>query len=429
VKAWLRRARPLFAVISGVIAVASCDQNLESGAACPALCPSEALPVRDTDFFAVAVDTSVPGFPQIGTEPRLLIATLGDTFDSRGIIRFDTLVTSYFTAGADSTIRSVDSATVTLRLASFDTLDADSVTFEAYDVDVAGDDTAAATLVPAFVPSNFLGSETVVFSDSAVKKDSTIVIPIDTAKLSAKIRDTTNGPPRLRVGIRITSDSAAKAQIFTTNSSSALGAKLSYLPAVGASTNRVTLTSRSKTPVDDAQLRADLSDFQIVAVAPPPPSPDALRVGGVPGWRAYIRFSIPPSIMDSSSIVRATLFLHQHPNPALPEPGDTMQISPYAMTASAVVEDINRLLTFLAASGDSVAMVPRDSAAVTMQLINFVRPWRGSDSLRTPRAIALSASLEGARPGAVEFYSNEAPDSLRPRLRLSYIPQPHGGLP
>jgi hypothetical protein len=431
VKAWLRRARPLFAVIAGVVAVASCDQNLESGAACPALCPGSAEPVRDTEFFAVTLDTSVPGFPAIGTEPRLLIATLGDTFDARGIIRWDSLSTTYFAkAGGDSVIRSVDSARISLRVARFDTLDTDSVTFEAYDVDVAGDDTAAATLVPAFVPSNLLGSKTVVFADSAFRKDSTIVIPIDTAKLLAKITaDSVNGPPRLRVGIRVTADSAAQAQILTTNASSALGAVLSYLPSATPGETRINIFPRSKTPDTDAQLRADFADFQIVAVAPPPPASDVLRVGGVPGWRAYLQFSIPPRIIDSSSVVRASLVLHQHSNVALPEPAETLYVSPWAMTASSLVDDVNRLLTFLASPGDSAAFTPGGSVVDTMEIINFVRPWRGSDSLRTPRSIALSAPLVNARAGAVEFYSNEAPDSLRPRLRLSYIPQTRRGLP
>jgi len=348
------------------------------------------------------------------------------------VIRYDSLQTAYFSkAGGDSVIRNVDSAYVRMRLATFDTLKADSVTFEAYDVDGPGDVTAAASIVPRFTPANLLGSVTVLLSDSTLRKDSTVAIPIDTAKLIAKIKsDTaTSGAPRLRVGIRITApDSEVQVQIMTTNASPSLGATLSYLPSVDPTQTRVNIFPNSKTP-DEPQLRVDLSDFQIVAVAPPPPGPEEMRIGGVPGWRGYVRFSIPPRIIDSSSVVRATLILHQHPNPQLPLSGDTLFILPYAMSASSIVNDIPRLLTFLASPEDSVKMVPRDSGAVRMEIINLVRPWRGTDTLRTPHAIALTASLEGAHAGAVEFYSNEAPDSLRPKLRISFVPRPHGGLP
>jgi hypothetical protein len=43
--------------------------------------------------------------------------------------------------------------------------------------------------------------------------------------------------------------------------------------------------------------------------------------------------------------------------------------------------------------------------------------------------VALATQQEGASPRLADFYSNEAPDALRPRLRLIYLPQASGGLP
>lgn len=417
-------------MLIGIAVVTSCDQSLESGVACPALCPTELQQVRDTSFYAIAFDTALPGYPSIGTEPRLLVAHLGSTYDARAVFRFDSLVTHYFaSSGGDSVIRSVDSARVVFRLAVFDTLDTNAVTFSAYDVDAAGDDTAAATLVPAFTSGNLLGDTTFRFADTAFRADSVVAIPIDAARLLAKLTaDSATGAPRLRVGIRISGDSSVQAQILTTNGSTALGPQLSYVPAdTGAP--RLVISPASTTPSDDQQLRVDLEDFQIVAAAPPAPGPDVVRVGGVPGWRTYYRFEIPRGIVDSSSIIRALLILHQHPNPALPESSDSLYIAPYAVTASSVITDISRLLTFITLGGDSVQLVPNRAAVDSVEIINIVRPWRGTDTLRTPRQLVMSSTLEGARAWAVEFYSNEAADSLRPRLQLFYLPQPRGGLP
>jgi hypothetical protein len=432
VKDWLRRACPLFAVIIGVVVLASCDEKLEGGAACPALCPIGSASVRDTTFFAVDVDSSIPGYPSIGTEPWIVLATLGDTFDARGIVRYDTLPTHYFArTGGDSVIRDVDSAQLTMHLANFDTLRADSVRFEVYDVDAAGDDTAAATLLPAFNPARLLGAKTVSFTDSTLRKDSTVIVPLDSSKIRARIQQDTAavGPPRIRVGIRVTAATPVTTQLLTTNSSSTVGAQLSFVPALDSGTGRISIQPRSMTPTIDAQLRSDLADFQIVAKPLPPPGPDALRVGGVPGWRTYLHFAIPPSIVDSSDIIRATLFVTQKPRPDFPEAKDTMWIASYAMTASTIVTAIDRLLTFITPSGDSIRLVPKDSGVKIMEVVNIIRPWRGTDPARTPRAIALSATFEGGRTGAVEFYSNEAPPSVRPALRLTYVPRVSRGLP
>jgi hypothetical protein len=419
----------LVAALIGVATLAACSEKIDAGAACPLLCPQEPQDVRDTTFFAVAIDTSIPGFPPIGAEPRLLLATMGDTFDARAVVRFDSVPTHYFKpAGGEARITEIDSARLTLHFAAFDTLNTDSVRFEVYDLS-ALDDTAAAVLLPAFQPANLLGAKSVTFADTAVRADSSVDIPIDSTKILAKFpADTAVRGARLRVGVRITAAASAQVQVFAANTSTTLGPLLSFKPAPDSGVTRLGGTPFSATPAID-QLASDLADFQIVAKAPPPPAADVLRVGGVPGWRTYFRFDIPSAILDSSSVVRATFFLTQHPNPALPEPHDSLALAPYVVSASSAITDLSRMLTFITAPQDSVVLAPADSGAVTMEVVDIVRPWRNTAPDRTPRAIALSSSLEGARAWQVEFYSNEAVDAVRPRLRISYVPQPPQGLP
>lgn len=428
-KVWqLRHARPLLVAAFGALILAACDEKLESGAACPVLCPQQAAVLRDTTIFAVELDTSIRGYPPIGEEPRLVVAALGDTFDARAIVRFDTLPRTFFHKGGDSAINVAIASQLALHIAQLDTLSTTPVTFEVYDVDVA-DDTAAAVLLPAFRADRFLGSTTVAFSDTSIRSDSTVTIPLDSAKILARIQTDTTVPHRVRMGIRITAPSAFQAQLFASNTTASLAPELSFLPSADSGVSRIKIIPLSKTPKDIQQVADDLADFQIVAKQPPLPPPGILRVGGVPGWRTYLRFNIPDAILDSSSIVRATLLITQHPNPSLPEAHDSLSFAPYALTSATAVTDVRRILTFVTGALDSIRVAPADSGLKTIEVIDIVSHWRNTTVERTPRAIALKADFEGARPWQIEIFSNEAPDAVRPRLRLSYIPMARPGLP
>jgi hypothetical protein len=61
---------------------AACSERIEGGAACPILCPQQNVTVLDTVFDAIALDTSITGYPAFGTEPTLVLAARGDTLDT-----------------------------------------------------------------------------------------------------------------------------------------------------------------------------------------------------------------------------------------------------------------------------------------------------------------------------------------------------------
>ena len=42
----------------------------------------------------LAFDSTFVGYPEIGAEQELLLATRGDTLEVRGVIRFDTITTT-----------------------------------------------------------------------------------------------------------------------------------------------------------------------------------------------------------------------------------------------------------------------------------------------------------------------------------------------
>jgi hypothetical protein len=53
-----------------------------------------------------------------------------------------------------------------------------------------------------------------------------------------------------------------------------------------------------------------------------------------------------------------------------------------------------------------------------------LRAWGLPDTLHSPHAIAMLSAGEGTSPLELQFYSSEAEPSLRPTLRISYVPFP-----
>ena len=426
-KSLLNRLRPAGVLLAATIVIAACDETLEGGAACPALCPEPVADVQVDTLFAVALDSMIGGFPPLGTEAEFALTYRPDTLETRIIARYDSLPFTYkhINVPEDSTIASVDSAMIKLRVSKSDTL-GPPITVEIYnvDVDIPGEDTAVALLAPLFVPERLIGSRT--FTGTELKDS--LRIPIDNAFLLDKILQPEDSLRRMRIGIRATSTQSADIQVFSSNFGGA--APLLYFRASPDTQNVAALQMGplSLTPDNDA-IAADLADFQIVAVGPAEPQPNVLRIGGSPGRRVYMEFDIPSAVLDSSSIIRATLLMTQRPATDAPAKDDSMAVQPFRLANSGVIEDIARALLFISGGFDSTLSVPADSALRPFELIDIVKAWRGTDPQRTPRAIALRAANEGVNGTFVDFFSTEAPVEVRPRLLLIYAPRPAPGFP
>jgi hypothetical protein len=416
------RARPLLLAAALIGVIVGCEQNLESGLACPALCPQQTDSLLDTTFYAVEYDTSVSGYPTTGSERELLL-TNDPANDLRAIVRFDTLQSTFRHHGSslDSAIVALPYAVLKLLIAKPDTV-GPPVTFEVYDMetDSTVDDTTSAVLTPLFGVS-LLGSVTVP-RDSL--KDS-VLVPLDTVRMLAKIQTLPYGT--LRVGIRIASAQPVEMSIYSTNGG--FSPHLFMRASPDSTVDSITVAPYSRTPLDDATMQLELRDFQLVASPTPVPGLDAIRVGGIPGRRAYLRFNIPSKILDSSSVVRASLVLTQKPNPSSPRASDTAGIVPFELGSGTAVTDLKRILVFLSLGMDSIGVAPKDSGTKTIEMIDALRHWRLTTPERTPRAIALRATLEGLSAWQADFYSQRAAISVRPRLHITYMPLLKSGLP
>lgn len=418
------RVLALFAAFATAMALGACGEKLDGGAACPALCPAQNVDIKDTVLEVVAIDTSVAGFPSPGTEFYMLLAARGDTVDTRGVIRFDSLPANYTrSSGGDTTITSVDSAFLQIRVDSVGTRATQPVTIEAYDVDTTAADTLLSALVPLFRPDRLIGSATFA---AAALRDS-LRVPISNAALLAKI----GGAKRIRVGLRATSASSATVRLFTVETNGQ--GSISFRPSADTAVKPIVVAPTSLSPVGDRALATDLRDYTIIVKAPPRDTGGVLTVGGLPSHRIYLRFAIPRFIVDSSTVLRATLLLTQRPS-AFGTAADSVIVFPVVVTASDAVTDIARATNVLSLPGlgiDSVRFVPSDSGAREIDIVYALRQWgaQAKSPTRTQEAIVLRAQLEGATAGEATFYSTEAPAALRPRLRLSYVSRLDFGRP
>ncbi|HEY7567888.1 MAG TPA: hypothetical protein VH762_09975, partial [Gemmatimonadaceae bacterium] len=78
---------------------------------------------------------------------------------------------------------------------------------------------------------------------------------------------------------------------------------------------------------------------------------------------------------------------------------------------------------------DSLTAVSTDSGTRSIEIVNALLRWAFFTEQKAQRAVVITASLEGAVPGEVIFFSTEAPAGVRPRLRVSYSPRTNFAVP
>jgi hypothetical protein len=415
-----------FAVYVGATA---CSENLQEGrAGCPALCPNQSVPVIDTTIdglIGLAVDTTVTGYPAIGTEPELLVASGGDSLDVRGVIRFDSIAFEYRPTSSD-TLRPAETAFrpyIRLRLdsTSFRSGGGVNMTIQAYDVDTIGNDTTVAVLASLFRPDRFLGQAQFDSLSDSVR------IPLDSALIGAHIR----GNKRVRIGVRLTTTG----RVDILNAASGVGPSFSYFPATDT-TGVAAFVSvpRSVTPFDDSLLQGELQNYPITVIGSSPRIAPRLDVGGMPARRVYMRFRLPSRIIDSATIVRATLTLTVNRFGGF-LPGDSLTIFPQGVIATSAITDPTKAAAFVAASTligiDTVRVGPAFADTVNIEIVNAMRRWAGHATDSVSRAIVLRIANEGADPLVASFFAAGAtiPARQRPRIHIAYINPAGFGLP
>lgn len=423
--------RRLFVVLAVLLAAGAgaCAEALDGGAGCPRLCPAQTLTVLDTVINPVLVfDSTYVGFPEIGAEQEILLATRGDTLEVRGVIRFDTIQTS-ITPVNDTlqTITQVDSGYLQIVLDTAHARIPNQIRFELYDVDdTVETDTLSPPVNARFTPDRRIGGITV----ARAFLPETLNVPVSDSAILAKI----NGRGRMRIGLRVDGTGPAWIRVGSTEGSA--GAVLTYRGSPDTTVAKLTNSPLSNYPTGTLEegIRAGLTNYSLVAKNAIPQYTNTINVGGNPGRRPYLRFNIPSHIVDSSTIVRASLVLTQRPLP-YGDLRDTMTIQAQVVLAGPQVTDLRRASNIIAAPGldvnDSLLISPRDTGQKILDMFLLLRAWRTQDALLypPPRALVLRASPENVLPFEASFFNSQSPPSLRPFMLISYVPTIQFGVP
>lgn len=404
-----------FATAALFLAVSSCSENLDSSGVCAVLCPPVGGDVQNLTLDAVVLDTAVQSLSGLGTEPVLLLASRGDTLDTRVVIRFDSLPATFLPSGDTARpITSVDSAYIQLRIDTLSIKGGGPFTIEAYDVDTTANDTSTAAIIALFRPDRLISSQLLA---RAELRDTTKYF-ISNAAVLAKIQS----GARLRVGLRVIG-LASSSEIRIASTERGAPPVLFFRATPDTLTRPLTVVPFSETPADDPIVARALTDYTVIVIAPPGAPPGVLAVGGLPPRRVYIRFNIPSSIIDSATVVRATLLLNQLSNPAI-EPTDSVLIVPELVLAGIAVTDPTKAAQITAElAGDTVKVRPGNSGLTSVEVARAFSVWRSQKPDTLPRAIVLRAVNEGSSPLEIRFSSSEDVSALRPRLRISYTSQ------
>lgn len=421
-----RRASSVLVVAVAAVALGACNEHLDAGSACPSLCPGLSVPISDTVLSPILdLDTTLVGYPSVGTEAGIPLAARGDTLDVRGVIRFDSLIRVFAPVGDSSRqVSRVDTAILRMRINLTQSRLPTSVTFEAYDVDTTAADDDQAAVLALFRPDRLLSSRTVARADIT----DSLVLPLSGAMILAKIKAGGN----LRIGLRLIGSGPVSLRIHTIETG--LPAEVRYYVSPDTSVHQVALSPYSKTPLEPPILANDYRDYAVVARnSLPAASTLAFSTGGVPARRTYMRFVLPSWLLDSTTIVRATLQLTQMPMRGFDQ-GDSVTVIGQAVAATSLIADLYRSSQILVPPGlfvtDSMRMAPADSGTRTLELNALVRLWSSQTGAEAPqRAVVLQMKEEGLHGAEVRFFNRRAAASVRPRLRVSYIPRVNFGVP
>jgi hypothetical protein len=410
----------LLATAALFVSILSCSENLDSSGVCSVLCPAIGGDVKNITIDAVVIDTTVPSLSGLGTESGLLLASRGDTLDTRVIVRFDSLPEKFTPTGDTAQeITSVDSAYIQFTLDTLSIKGAEPVTIEAYDVDTTANDTSAAAVLALFRPDRFISSQTF----ARAQLTDTLKYYFSDAVLLAKIQ----AHAALRIGLKATGPASSQMRLISAEGG--FGPNLFFRATPDTTTVPQTVAPFSKTPVGESILAANLTDYTVIAKAPPEAAPSILAVGGLPARRVYIRFNIPDSIIDSATVVRATLLLNQLANTAI-DPTDTVLLLPEVVLAGTAVKDPAKAAQIIGTiSVDTLRLTPGGSGIKNVELARAFTLWHTQSPDSLPRAIVLKSLTEGNTAIELRFSSSEDIAALRPRLRISYTAKVPLGLP
>ena len=392
----MRKSLVALAVVSAV----ACGERITAPGTCPAYCPDDRVALRDTLLLsAVTQDSTFSGFVPAFKASGLQLVTNPGGLEAVGLVRFFTYADSLLVFATD-TIRAPALATDSFRLDVPITRRAGTLSglqLAIYRMPAGVDTTTDyATVAPFFDDSTHL--ITVDVADTLAAGRFLVVLPGNAFPTFAADQRVA------ALGFRLIAPTATYLELGALEANNAI------------SLTRFVKIDSSGTQVGRIDGRLPAMDTYVPTSTPPSPT-GALVIGGIPSARAFLRMSIPSRILDSATVVRATLVLVPQ-SAAVGAVGDTLQI-----VATGITADFGAKSPLVAVPVDSLVLrigrVAVGSAdTIRLDVTDLLRGWRADPD--RPRTIVIRAVPEGSALGAVALGGSAGGSA--PTIHVTYIP-------
>lgn len=384
----------LLSLVALALLATACTEKLTTPADCPALCPGGTADFRDTTLTAtIGLDSSYSGYVAQSSLLSMLVANGGAYGTSRGVVQFQTRGDSIFVRDTARAF-TVDSVAVSLFLQASDSTVVNGVV-QLYRLPLSIDSLSPLATVDAAMTAERLFA---VFPLSSTFRTGAMRVLLSGADLG-KLAFTPADSGRLAFGVRVIADNPTGVRVGAAAAGNQGPVVTWYTRADIADT---TLRNQvfTRLPAWNATIRAGGS-------APPE---NVLAVGGYPVARSFIRFTLPPALKDSVTIIRATLQLTAD-QPMFGIPADT---------GTVVARPVLALLGPKSPVANDLfegAFILTGQTGVSMEVASLVRLWQGKDAL--PAVLRLDLGEEGATFLTPYFRSSRSASGA-PTLRITY---------
>ena len=385
--------------------ITGCQERLTSPADCPALCPGGSQQLVDT-----VVSTKLPGgdstfglpsgYVGRGGGRAILVSNGLPASEDRAVYRFDVRTDSI---RVRDTLRTyvVDSVTLSLSIVARDTL-VNGLQVQLYRLPPTVDSTASfADIESAMTPDQLI--QTIAVPDSV---NTGLVATTLNGPALASVELPPGGDSVLAMGVKIVAGAPT-------------GVRLGSVVGGNAATftSYVTVDVPDTTSVRKQTMVRGTAFNTFVTQSPLVPADTLLTVGGEPSSRSLLRFDLPPALLDSAFVVRATLELIPA-TPILGLPTDVATIQAVAVVSDLgaksplTTDDTHFIVT------DTLAPVQSDT--VRLEVTNLVQLWQTSPDRPQSIFLRLGPEYEAASFSRAVFGSTRSPSVGAPRLRITY---------
>ncbi len=389
-------------VLLGIGVLGACQERLALPSTCPELCPGSGVEVRDTILdVIVGKDSSFTGYLGLQEPTALLVSNGLPEGDARGRAIFGALPDSVFVVGTRYAY-TIDSMLFLVPLLARDT-SVKNVRLILHRIPLVDSTATVADLDQYMTAATVVDS--VVIPDTLVSGNLRVMIgPESWAKLVPDETDTT----RLSVGFRLSADVPTGVRLGSTFG----GAGPTWLTYVQVPLTDTTLNHQTIT------IPADSTNY--VIQEPGPSDPDNLFMGGRTGSRTILRFKLPKSLRDSSTVIRATLEL------TLARPVQGLPNDPATAQALATLVDVGAKSPAFSGAVGVRSLEAGQTGVQKIEVFGPVGTWFGPNGL-TP-SLLLGLAPEGGTFTRAEFLSSRSPTG-GPRLRITYAVPSRSGFP